>query len=143
MFNKILVVCIGNICRSPMGEYLLKEKLPKNIQVDSAGLGALDGYPADKNSIDIMQEQGVDISGHRARQITQRMISEYDLILVMSDKQKKDITRKFPESSGRVYRIGEWDDVNISDPFQKSRSAFEDAFVKIKQGVDNWVDKLK
>jgi protein-tyrosine phosphatase len=73
MLNRILVVCIGNICRSPMAESLLAQRLSgrsPDIWVGSAGLAALVGRPADPIAQTLMQERGLAISDHRARQIT-------------------------------------------------------------------------
>src|SRR5690554_1830779 len=84
MFNRILMVCVGNICRSPTAEYLLRHKLPGSAtQVKSAGLGALAGKPADPTAQAILEEQGVDMSAHVARQISTGMANDADLILVM------------------------------------------------------------
>jgi len=87
MINQILVVCIGNICRSPMAEGLLKRDLPK-IKVSSAGLDALVGYGADPIAVEIMAEQGIDIQSHRARMLTDNLVRQSELILVMDNAQK-------------------------------------------------------
>ena len=64
----ILVVCVGNICRSPMAEALLRDALtgPEEITVKSAGLGALVGQAADKHAVELMKERGMDLIAHRA-----------------------------------------------------------------------------
>ena len=67
--KKILFVCTANICRSPMAQGLLEHALPQ-AQVRSAGLGALVGMPADAAAVRLMQERGIDISAHRATQIS-------------------------------------------------------------------------
>lgn len=69
MIKTVLVVCVGNICRSPMAEGLLKRALPE-ANVASAGLGALVGQPADPYAVALMSGLGLDISGHRARQLS-------------------------------------------------------------------------
>ena len=70
MIRHVLVVCVGNICRSPMAEALLRRELrgQEGFTVDSAGLGALVGHPASEYSVELMAEIGEDISGHRARE---------------------------------------------------------------------------
>ena len=64
----LLVVCVGNICRSPMAEALLRDALtgPEDIIVESAGLGALVGQAADKHAVELMKERSIDITAHRA-----------------------------------------------------------------------------
>ena len=66
MFDSVLIVCAGNICRSPTGEYVLKQKLEgKNIKVSSAGLTALEGKPADATAKQIAQANGVNMDAHQ------------------------------------------------------------------------------
>lgn len=84
MFNKILVVCVGNICRSPTAERLLKHYQPE-LTVDSAGLGALVGKGADERAMSVARDHHLSLDGHVARQVTGRMCREYDLILAMEN----------------------------------------------------------
>ena len=143
--GSVLVVCVGNICRSPMAEAILREALvdKSNILVSSAGVGALVGYPADDHAIALMTERGLDISGHRARQISSELINENDLILVLESGHKRVIDSNEPAARGKVYRIGEWEDQEIPDPYRQPRAAFEDALALIDRGVESWILKLK
>ena len=141
-FDPLLVVCIGNICRSPIGEYLFKAKLPEDFQVSSAGLGALVGQQADQKSIDIMAENGYDITPHIARQISDKIITDSNLILVMSKGQKAEIEKKVPAARGRVFRIGEWGNFDVPDPYRGTREDFEHAYELIVKGVDDWIPKI-
>ena len=85
MMKHILVVCTGNICRSPTGEYCLKKELGPDFEVMSAGLGALVDHPAHELSQKIALEHGIDMSAHRARQINLDILKWADLILVMEN----------------------------------------------------------
>ena len=140
----ILVVCVGNICRSPMAEAMLQRALEGKTSavVSSAGLGALAGHPADSYSIELMVERGLDISVHVARQLTPDMIEESDLILVMEQGHRRAIDSMEPAARGKVYRLCEWRDQDIPDPVQQPRKAFEDALVLIEQGVNDWAEKI-
>lgn len=82
MFNKILVVCVGNICRSPTAERLLKQYHPQ-ITVESAGLGALVGKGADAAAMSVAAGHQLSLEGHCARQVTGRLCRDYDLITAM------------------------------------------------------------
>ena len=82
MFQNILVVCMGNICRSPIAERILQKKLPGH-RVSSAGINALAGKDADFQAIKTALKHGVVVAGHTARQLTPEMCNAADLILVM------------------------------------------------------------
>ncbi len=144
MFENILIVCIGNICRSPMAEALLKESLKdkKIHNITSAGLGALVGHHPDETAIQLLQEKGLDISSYRATQISQPLIRKADLILVMEAKHKDAIENKDPSAKGKVFRLGEWGKFDIADPYKKERKAFEESLSLIETGVLEWVNKF-
>lgn len=140
-FENILVVCVGNICRSPMAEALLKQRFPdKNI--DSAGVGALVGHGADPAAIEIMQQQNIDITGHVAKQIDEALALKYELILTMSDGQNKWIEERFPFCRGKTFKLGHWRDKDIADPYKHEMSAFITAYQDIVSSIDEWQDKL-
>lgn len=136
------MVCIGNICRSPMAEGLLKQALP-DADVISAGLGALTGQPADPYAIELMRELDVDITGHRAKQLSRAMATAADLILVMDNAQRQDIQRLHPATTGRVFRIGEAAKFDVPDPYREARPAFESALQLIQRGVEVWVPRIQ
>ncbi|ANO34986.1 protein tyrosine phosphatase [Vibrio breoganii] len=141
MFNKILVVCIGNICRSPIGEELLKQALP-NKQVTSAGLGALVDKPADSNSIAVSEQNGHDLSNHIARQINTKMIADNDLILVMEKGHIDAITKLAPAARGKTMLYGHWLKKEIPDPYKQSIEAFEHVYELIDKSAKEWIKRL-
>lgn len=81
------MVCVGNICRSPMAEALVAHRLAgmPGVATASAGISALVGRPADGLAQELMAARGLDLSGHRARQLTPELATSFDLILVMED----------------------------------------------------------
>src|SRR5690606_6892784 len=115
MFERILVVCVGNICRSPMAEALLREALPGR-RVSSAGIGALVGEPADPLAVQLMRERGLDIGAHRGRQLDEPLLRENDVLLVMERGHREWIESRWPQARGRVYRWGHWSDFEVPDP---------------------------
>ncbi len=145
MIRHILVVCVGNICRSPMAEALLRDALrgQEDMTMESAGLGALVGYPADDFAIEVMSDRGVDITSHRARQLHPDMVNAADLILVMELGHKKAIDEMDRAARGKVHRLGEWRDMEISDPYRQSKTVFAEALQDIEDSVADWVERLK
>lgn len=145
MIKSLLTVCVGNICRSPMAEGLFRELAREkglDTRVHSAGIGALVDHAADPIAIELMQEAGVDISSHRARQISPDIIADSELILTMESWQQQEVERKYPFTKGRVFTIGKWSNITVDDPYKKPREAFEEALAGIRQGVRDWSSYL-
>jgi len=140
--KSVLVVCIGNICRSPMGQALIAAALPQ-LQVTSAGIGALVGEPADPLARQLMAERGLDIEAHRARQLTEQMCRQADLILVMDEAQRLHIGQRYPLARGKLFRLGEATRVDIPDPYRQGRPAFEQALQLIDAGARAWAERIR
>ena len=144
MIDRVLVVCVGNICRSPVAEGMLKQALHgKGIVVESAGISALVGQPADEKSIRLACSHGVDIRSHRAQQLTREMLAAADLILVMENRHTETITQMAPEVRGKIKLLGYWqENQEISDPYNRSIETFEKTIELIHQGVSRWLKYL-
>lgn len=142
MFDSILVICTGNICRSPIGERLLRELLPYK-KIDSAGVGALVDHPADPSAVKVAEKHGLSLKDHKGRQFTVRLGREYDLILVMEYTHLEEVTRISPEIRGKTMLLGHWlNGKEIPDPYRKSDEAFESVFQLIHQSCKLWTQKL-
>lgn len=143
MFNKILVICVGNICRSPIGELLLQKHLP-HLEVNSAGINALVGRPADPNSIAVAAEENIDLSLHIAQQLTAELIAGHDLILVMERGHINAVTKLAPAARGKTMLFGQWNgQQEIPDPYRQSREAFEFVYAIMSESALKWAEKLK
>jgi len=140
--KSILVLCEGNICRSPMAEGLISAALPDS-RVLSAGLQALVGKPADDAAQQLMRERGIDIGRHRALQVTRPMCLDADIILVMEREQRQRLQDLYPEVCGRVFRLGEYIDLDVPDPYRQPLSAFRTALSVIDKGVEHWLRRIK
>ncbi|KAA0017928.1 low molecular weight phosphotyrosine protein phosphatase [Salinicola corii] len=142
MFDRILVLCTGNICRSPVAEALFRQRFPDR-QITSAGLGALVGEGAEPTAKELAAREGLDLSAHVARQVDVGMLQSADLVLVMSDGQRRAVTELYPAASGKTMLLTRWIGENeVPDPYHKSRSAFEHVHCLLTQAVDAWVGKL-
>lgn len=142
MFDSILIVCVGNICRSPIGERLLKELLPHK-EISSAGISALVGNSADAKAINVANEHGLSLNGHVARQLTAEMCRKSSLILVMERKHIDAVCQFAPEARGKTMLYGHWNDrKEVVDPYRKSDEVFEFVYKLLAESAQKWVKAL-
>lgn len=121
-FNSILVVCTGNICRSPIGERLLRKRLP-GVKVNSAGVHGLVKHPADATAADVAANHGVSLEGHAGRKLTAEMARNYDLILAMESEHIAQVTAIAPEVRGKTMLFGNgWNRKRSRIPIVKVRT---------------------
>jgi len=145
MFRHILVVCTGNICRSPVAQAMLQQRLP-NLTVQSAGLGALVGHPVEAQARQLAEADGLDVAAHEARQLEIGMLTEADLVLVMTDNQRQALASRWPEARGKTLLLGKWlsqqESVDIPDPYRKSQDMFEHVHGLLDEATRLWADRL-
>ena len=143
--GRVLVLCTGNVCRSPMAEGLLRARLADHdpeVRVESAGVAAPVGRHADPLAIELMAERGIDLGSHRARQVARPMLKTFPLALVMDSRQQEYALRRWRFVPTQVRRIGEWGDFDVLDPYMGHRGDFEEALALIERGLDDWVTRL-
>lgn len=141
MFDSVLIVCEGNICRSPVGAALLRQHTGK--AVESAGVAALVGRDMDPRAREVAERHGLACPPHRARQLTLEMCSEADLILVMEQRQREYLLRMAPESAGKALLFGKWlEEREIPDPYRRSREAYEQVHRVLTEAAAAWAERL-
>lgn len=143
--GRILVVCTGNICRSPMAEAVLRKILKDSgitAEVTSAGIAAAVGYPAAEYAQSLMADRGVDIAKHRAVQLIPEMLIKTDLVLVMEKAQQQYVERMQPAAKGRVFRLGEWSESDIPDPYGHGKEVYNKVLNMIDSGVSDWLERI-
>ena len=141
-FSNLLVLCEANICRSPLAEHLLRSLT--GLTVDSAGLSARTGDPADPVYLDMAKESDLDLTGHRSKPINRGLLESADLTLVMTGGHRRRLTERYPEFSGKIMLLGHWVDggVSISDPHRRSIDAYRQVFLQIQDACHRWSAKL-
>ncbi|MDP9154253.1 MAG: low molecular weight phosphotyrosine protein phosphatase [Pseudomonadota bacterium] len=137
----VLMVCEGNICRSPIAAALLARELP-HLDVQSAGTHAHVGESANPVAVQLADERGLDIRTHIARLVTSAHVRDAQLVLTMTRAQRGLIEMNYPHAKGKVFRLGEYDAVDIVDPYMRSPFIFELAMSQIEQGVSRWLEPI-
>ena len=151
---RIVYVCTGNICRTPMAVALtyrkvLEENLEDIIEVDSVGVWAAEGAPASENTRKVCREQGLDCSHHRAKGVDLYTLKSADIILCMADKHKRDLLAVFPHYKDKIFTLREFANPNppqrtsIDDPYGMKIEAYRKTFNEIAREVERFWNTLK
>lgn len=146
--RSVLFVCTGNSCRSVMAEALMKKYLKalgkKDIAVRSAGIRALGGYPPTDETIEVMNEEGIDVSGFKSSALTEEAIRGSDLILAMGAIHKNDVIRRIPEASSKTFLLKEYGssdsgasgDLDVPDPIGRPLTVYKSCLETIKREIE-------
>ena len=149
---KILMVCLGNICRSPLAEGILRSKISEKHTVESAGtISFHEGSPPDKRSTKIAKEYGVDISHQRANYFTEKHLEDFDKIFCMDLKNLEDVLSKAKseEQRNKVSLIMEEagvlsdEKIEVPDPYYGDMSDFEKVYQMLDQACEAIVKKYE
>lgn len=90
-----------------------------------------------------MQERGIDITAHRAKQLNRQMCLESDMVLVMDAAQRARVEALYPQARGRVFKIGEYTRRDIPDPYGQTEPAFRKALSLIEEGLTEWLKRIR
>lgn len=144
--KKILFICSGNTCRSPMAEGIFRKiSNERGIKVEalSAGIFAGEGLKAAKHAICAALEKGANISSHKSRALEEMILSDADLILTMTNQYKELLIENFPICNGKIYTLKEYNgaypsDLDIHDPFGSDLENYR----KCADEIENELNKL-
>lgn len=144
----ILIVCTANICRSPVGEALLRDRLQQRgleqWTIESAGTWALWTRGASQFSIDVCEKMGLDISGHQSRMINETLLKQADLVLCMEAGHVEALQVEFPSHAGKVYLLSEMAGrpYSIHDPYGESLAVYQQMAVQLSSLIDNGLERI-
>ncbi len=144
------MVCLGNICRSPLAEGIMRSKLTKDFVVDSAGTGSWHaGELPDKRSISTAKNRGLDITNQRARQFKKSDFDIFDHIFVMDNSNYKDVLALAPNEEAKskvkliLNELFPGKNVDVPDPYYGGQDGFENVFDMLDQACEEIARKLK
>ena len=143
----IVMVCTGNTCRSPMAETLMRELLRKKIgredavRVLSAGVAASTGGSASPQSIEVMGERKLDLTGHASQPLGEEIMNVADLVLTMTRSHRAAILAAWPEMHDRVFTLRH-DGGDISDPIGMPVDAYRQCADQMELELKNWLERL-
>ena len=146
---KILMVCLGNICRSPLAEGIMKAKAPENFVIDSAGTISMnEGNHPDKRAIKTASNHGIDISKQKSRPITQSDFETFDKIYCMDVDVLADVISKAKNEEQRqkvslfLEVLGDHENVEVPDPYWGDLNEFEEVYQLLDRGCDAILNKI-
>jgi protein-tyrosine-phosphatase len=149
--HRAIMVCTGNICRSPMAEGLLRDRWQRmgrtDLVVSSMGIHGLDAHPASHHAREICAENGIDISGHLSRPLVPEEMSEAFVIFTMERMQKEFVQLFHPDARGKVFLLAAWPGKetrksNVEDPIGASERVYRRVYDTIESHIDRIVPHL-
>lgn len=144
----IVVVCTGNTCRSPMAETLMRELLSEKlgsedaVRVLSAGVAASTGASASAQSIEVMGERHLDLTGHASQPLGEEIMNVADLVLTMTRSHREAILAAWPEMHDRVFTLRH-DGGDISDPIGMPVDSYRRCAEQMESELKNWLERLE
>ena len=152
---RILFICSGNICRSPMAAEYARHQAAQaglsHLLIDSAGTLGIEGAPASENAVELLRENGQDLSSHRSRGLRKSDMTAFDMILVMEHHHQEELEYRYPGSNEAMFLLRASDDgpdpshgaPDLDDPIGESMEVYRARFREIRNAVDHLMIHLR
>ncbi|MFS0881888.1 low molecular weight protein arginine phosphatase [Metabacillus niabensis] len=147
--TKVLFVCTGNTCRSPMAEALLKHlKTSEQIEVKSAGVFAMDGNNASPNAIEALREKGI-VCEHQSSSLSPELVEWATIILTMTNSHKQSVIDYYPDAGRKTFTLTEYvgekgmGNKDITDPFGGSLSTYKQTLEDLEKYISKLIEQLE
>jgi protein-tyrosine-phosphatase len=148
--KSVLVLCKGNICRSPFADRYLAQppgRASPALAVVSAGLDAIPGREAYPMALTVSPDFGVDLAAHRSQAITDALVDAADVILVMEPEQERQVAQRFPRARSKTFLLGPFAEggpvTAIGDPYGGTASEFAACFAVLAEACDGFLAQLE
>lgn len=151
--KKIMFICTGNVCRSPMAKYYFNKvietkKLQDKYIGTSCGIYSVKGEHATDNAIEAMKDYDVDMTSHKATRIQDSQIMSCDLIITLTIYHKNVVVKMYPELAEKVYTLKEYvnpkvEYKDIDDPWGLDINTYKFCAKEITENIDKMIEKLE
>ena len=149
--KRVVFICSGNICRSPIAEAMLSAMIEKqglDLEASSAGTLGIEDHAADPDAIKAVGEEGIDLRNHRSRGVSRDIIEDAFAVIVMGPEHEEGLGARYPDTRDSIVRLWEYcpagrEAGEIEDPLGRGLDEFRRIRDVIREGLDNWLPSIQ